>query len=102
MINSETYKFYLQDLCAVLKEDAALAYLHRNESEMDQGIVYGYHHALTIIKNQFEVFGIDAKDLKMNDFNPDDLLYDNFTYPLSDSVIELDKRGREIVRKPVK
>ena len=38
----------------------------------------------------------------MDDFDPDDLLYDNFTYPLSDSVIELDKRGREIARKTIK
>jgi len=102
MINNETYKFYLQDLCTLLKERAALAHLHRNESEMDKGIVFGYHVVLSTIKNQFEAFGIDPKDLKMEDFNPDDLLYDKFNYPLSDSVIKSDERGRKIAQEAVK
>ena len=102
MINNETYKFYLQDLCALLKERAALAYLHRNESEIDEGIVFGYHRVLTAIKNQLEAFGIDPKELKMDNFDPDDLLSDKFNYPLNDSAIELDKRGRKIVEKEAK
>jgi len=102
MINNETYKLYLQDLCTLLKEDAALAYRHRNESDMDKGIIHGYYRILSTIKHQFEVFGIDEKDFKMEDFDPDDLLYDKFHYSLSDSAIELDKRGRKIVQEAVK
>lgn len=102
MINNETYKFYLQDLCTLLKEDAALAYRHKKESGIDQGIVIGYQRVLSSIKHQCQVFGIDLRELKLDDFDPEDLLFDKFHYSLSDDVIKMDQEGRKIAKKQVK
>lgn len=102
MINDETYKLYLTDLCTLLKERAALAYLHKDETQIDKGILFGYHEVLMALKDLFDAFSIDPKEVNMHDFNPEDLLLEKFHYPLSDSAKELDMRGRKIAQKWIK
>ena len=70
MNNNETYKNFLLDLCCLLKERAIEAKKEK-KNQFDDGVVQGYHEVLSLIKNQLISFGIDSKEVKMNDFDPD-------------------------------
>lgn len=99
MIQNETYKFFLMDLCTLLKEMAVDAHQERKKSEFNDGIAFGYYQVLSLIENQLEAFQIDSKVVKMDDFNSEDLLYkDKLDYPITSKPRLSDKKIKEIIK----
>jgi hypothetical protein len=74
MSNNETYKNCVLDLCHLLKERAKNSYKGRKNNDFNDGVAHGYYQVMSLITNQLEAFGIDKKEVKMDDFNPEDLI----------------------------
>jgi hypothetical protein len=66
----ETYKFFLQDLVALLKEDLEQAKQKKRISndDFDKGLSMGIYTCLDLIKQQAQAFDIPLSEIGLKDY----------------------------------
>jgi len=77
MKDNEKFKNYLRDLGQLVKEHALAAVNEREEhrgqptQEFYDGYVLGFHRLVSLMQQQALAFGIDLKDLQLDEIEPD-------------------------------
>ncbi len=77
---SDTHRFYLRDLGFLIKERALEAKNEYQNSDADgkefrEGYLAAYTNIINTMLNQAVSFDIDEKDICLNDFNPENELW---------------------------
>lgn len=70
-MNKNKYKLYLIDLVSILK-DAAMEVKKKtenNSNDFDEGRLMAYHEFISLLKQQADAFGINLKDINLQDFD---------------------------------
>jgi hypothetical protein len=76
-MEKSTIENYIKQTIEYLKEDAIAAkedYLNAKNSNsklFNDGVLMGYYHVITLLKQQAEAFGINANDLNLDNIDPD-------------------------------
>lgn len=76
VMNEEKIKGYLGDTVALLKEQAKEAKKNADDAQANSvdynsGVLMAYHEAISIMKNQTAIFGIEQKDVGLADIDPE-------------------------------
>jgi hypothetical protein len=81
-VDKDTLQAFIYEICEIIKEDALDAKKEKDKAEKCkdedvEGYMYAtgrlmaYYEVVSTIINQAEALGIDLKDLKLDDINPD-------------------------------
>jgi hypothetical protein len=70
-MEKDKYKLYLIDLVSILKEEAYEARKKRgpNSDDFYEGRLMAYYEFVSLLKQQADAFGIDLKDINLQDFD---------------------------------